>query len=294
MNKLIVLTIPLFLLAGCNKKTNNKSESSNESSSSIVSSSSELIKDKKSYGVFLSVDEYTPFAKERFKQYEEVVIDAQYFSIDEISDIKSHNTTVYSYMNVGAIENFRSYYDTYKQYAIGEYEHWDEELWMDVTRPEWQNFLVDELADQFFTKGVDGLFIDNLDVYYEYPSEDIFTSITEILKALKEYDFPIIINGGDTFVSEYLSRCHLLDDVMDAVNQETVFSMIDWDHETFSKNDDEEKEYFQEYLDEVSPFLNEVYLLEYTADDELIKEIKDYCDKHHFKYYISSSLELTL
>lgn len=288
MNKLILLTIPLLLLTGCNKKTNNKSKRSSETSSS------ELIIDKEIYGVFLSVDEYSETVKEKLIQYEEVVIDAQYFTTDEISDIKSHDTKVYSYMNVGAIENFRSYYDDYKQYALGEYEHWDEELWMDVTRPEWQNFLVDELADQLFAKGIDGLFIDNLDVYYEYPSEDIFTSITEILKALKEHYLPIIINGGDTFVSEYLSRYDRLDNVMDAVNQETVFSMIDWDKETFSKNDDEEREYFQEYLEEISPFLQDVYLLEYTADDELIKEIEYYCYNHCFKYYISNSLELTL
>lgn len=36
----------------------------------------------------------------------------------------------------------------------------------------------------------------------------------------------------------------------------------------------------------------DICLLEYTRDKRLISEIRDYCQKHGFKYYISDSLEL--
>ena len=281
MNKLILLTLPLLLLTGCQNSKKNKTTTSSK-------------EEKIAYGVFLSVDKFDAKAKRTFAQYDEIVIDAQYFEKDEISNIKSNGSKVYSYINVGALENFRDYYDDYKQYGLGEYEHWDEEIWMDVTKPEWQSFLVDDLAYKLSVKGIDGLFVDNLDVYYEYPSEDIFVSITEILKGFKAYGLDIIVNGGDTYVSKYLHDYHKLDDVMDAVNQETVFSSIDWDKGTFSTQNSEEREYFQDYLSSVSIYLKDVYLLEYTKDNKLIKEIDDYCSEHGYKYYISSSLELSL
>ena len=31
-----------------------------------------------------------------------------------------------TYLNIGSIENFREYYTTYAELAIGEYEHWEE------------------------------------------------------------------------------------------------------------------------------------------------------------------------
>ena len=36
----------------------------------------------------------------------------------------------------------------------------------------------------------------------------------------------------------------------------------------------------------------DIYLLEYTRDEELISEITEYCHDMGFKYYISDSVEL--
>ena len=33
------------------------------------------------------------------------------------------------------------YYTTYAELAIGEYEHWEEEQWVDVANPDWQKFI---------------------------------------------------------------------------------------------------------------------------------------------------------
>ena len=52
-----------------------------------------------------------------------------------------------------------------------------------------QSFVTKDLASDLKDKGFDGLFVDNLDVYYHYPSEENFDAITSILKAFKEYGF---------------------------------------------------------------------------------------------------------
>jgi Predicted extracellular endo alpha-1,4 polygalactosaminidase or related polysaccharide hydrolase len=142
-------------------------------------------------------------------------------------------------------------------------------------------------------KGFDGLFVDNLDVYYLYPSEENFEAITYILKAFKEYGFYVTINGGDEYVKECLERFETTDDLFDAVNQETVFSRIIWDEEdTFGTQETSEREYFTEYLGEVSKRGIDVYLLEYTTDDKLIQEIESFCKERGYYYYVSPKLNL--
>lgn len=76
------------------------------------------------YGVFLNADRT---AVPKLKNYEIVVIDAQYFSKKDIRKLHAGGTKVYSYLNIGSIENFRSYYKTYEHLAIGDYENWEEE-----------------------------------------------------------------------------------------------------------------------------------------------------------------------
>ena len=80
--------------------------------------------EKNDYGVFLSADDSS---LERFKIYETIVIDAQYFTKRDIELLHQNGTVVYTYLNIGSIENFREYYTTYAELAIGEYEHWEEE-----------------------------------------------------------------------------------------------------------------------------------------------------------------------
>ena len=61
-----------------------------------------------------------------------------------------------TYLNIGSIENFREYYTTYAEVAIGEYEHWEEEEWVDAANPDWQKF-IGQLSQELNEKGVDGL-----------------------------------------------------------------------------------------------------------------------------------------
>ncbi len=49
------------------------------------------------------------------------------FSKKDIRKLHAGGTKVYSYLNIGSIENFRSYYKTYEHLAIGDYENWEEE-----------------------------------------------------------------------------------------------------------------------------------------------------------------------
>jgi uncharacterized protein (TIGR01370 family) len=241
------------------------------------------------YGVYLS-ETYEELPSD--VSCKTLVIDAQYFSADEIAKLKQSNGTVISYLNVGSIEDFRSYYSKYQSLVLGPYENWEEEYWMDVSDEGWQEFIVDELAGALIDKGVDGFFIDNTDVYYHYKSQEIYDGLTKILKALKAKDMLVYINGGDAYVSKYLEENGNLDDILDGVNQESVFTSINWDTDTFSKNDEDTKQYYLEYLSAVAEDQKEVFLLEYTEDSKLAEEARAEAKKLGYKIYVSNRLEL--
>lgn len=243
---------------------------------------------KKDYGVFLSLDASDI---KKIAGYRTVVIDAQYFSKKDIAYLKQQGCTVYSYLNIGSLEKFRKYYDTYSNLALGDYEHWEEEQWMDVSQAEWQKFLT-LLEEEVLDKKIDGFFVDNCDVYYEYHTDDIFTGLTRILKHLMKYEKEVIVNGGDTYVMEYKKRYGALTDIMTGVNQESVWSKINFDTGKFSAQTKSDRIYFQTYVETCDGQGLDVYLLEYTKSKKLMSKIKKYCRKKQFHYYISDSMEL--
>ena len=242
------------------------------------------------YGVFLNAD---ASSLEQLKKYDLIVIDAQYFTKSDIELLHQNGTRIYTYLNIGSIENFREYYTTYEKLTIGRYEHWDEEKWVDVADPDWQKF-IEQLSQELFEKGVDGFFIDNCDVYYYAPRESIFEGLTAILQNIMTFDKAVIINGGDTYVTEYRERYGTIDHIMTGVNQESVWSAIDFDKGTFYEQTRETRDYYCKYLEACQADGMDVYLLEYTTDKKLIQKIKKYCNEHDFHFYISNSLELEL
>lgn len=244
--------------------------------------------EKNDYGVFLNAD---ASSLEQLKKYDLIVIDAQYFTKSDIELLHQNGTRVYTYLNIGSIENFREYYTAYEKLTIGRYEHWDEEKWVDVADPDWQKF-IEQLSQELFEKGVDGFFIDNCDVYYYAPRESIFEGLTAILQNIMTFDKAVIINGGDTYVTEYRERYGTIDHIMTGVNQESVWSAIDFDKGTFYEQTRETRDYYCKYLKACQADGMDVYLLEYTTDKKLIQKIKKYCNEHDFHFYISNSLEL--
>ena len=240
------------------------------------------------YGVFLSADGDLS----KYSSYETIVIDAQNFDAEEIRTIKDEGHTLYSYINVGALEDFRDYYDEYKDLSLGAYEHWEEEVWIDVSDGRWIDFLLRELVPELLDKGIDGFFVDNCDVYYQYPTPEILDGLSLILMGIHEIGMPVILNGGDAFLDAYCENGGSWNDLITGINQETVFSSIVWDEGEFGRATEEDQEYFCDYIERYGQKGAKIYLLEYTTDPELIGEIQAYCEAKGFLYYVSDSVEL--
>ena len=150
--------------------------------------------EKNDYGVFLNAD---ASSLERFKMYETIVIDAQYFTKRDIELLHQNGTVVYTYLNIGSIENFREYYTTYAELAIGEYEHWEEEQWVDVSNPDWQKF-IGQLSQESVWSGIDF----DKGTFHEQMSEtrDYFCKYLEACKA----------DGMEVYLLEYTTNPKLI------------------------------------------------------------------------------------
>ena len=247
---------------------------------------------KKDYGVFIGADNIN-----KIKGYNVVVVEPASIDIGGVESLHKTNEKIYAYLNIGSLENYRPYFNEFKEKTLGLYENWEDEYWMDVSDIAWQNLIVDKLGRDIVDKGFDGFFIDNCDVYYYYPTEEIFNGLSSILQGLrslnmtKKYKIDIIINGGDTFVSRCIEN-KIATELFDGVNQECVFTDIDFENKTYKEKNESDRGYFKEYLSNVKKHRLEVYLIEYGANSKLIKEIKNYCNENGFHWYNARESDL--
>ena len=242
------------------------------------------------YGVYIGLDNYSIIQKKAQKK-NLIVIEGQSLSKKEIEKLKIGGRMVYSYLNVGSVETYRPYYRDFEDITLDIYENWPDEKWVDVSKEKWQKFVVKRLAGDLVKKGVDGFFLDNCDVYYHYENKGVYSGLKKIMKGLRSYDKVQIINGGDVFVRKLITDKKT--NLIDGVNQETVFSrIIDYDNDVFSTQPTSEHNYFQRYLKAVKKHNLSIYLLEYTKDKTLKKQIQAYCKKMKYGYYISEGVKL--
>jgi cysteinyl-tRNA synthetase len=97
------------------------------------------------------------------------------FSRAEIATLRAGGrNTVVSYLNVGACEQDRTYWRTApaglipcganRAAQLGPYRHYEKELWMNPADPEYRRLLIEHVAPRLAATGVDGFFLDNLEI----------------------------------------------------------------------------------------------------------------------------------
>ena len=243
---------------------------------------------KSDYGVFIGID---PSEMDTLNDYQTVVIDPSQFSKSDIEQLHQDGKMVYGYLNVGSLETFRPYFERFQSLTQSVYENWSDEYWVNVSSTEWQSFVIDELGKSYVAKGIDGFFVDNTDVYYQYPTDDIFQGVCSILQGLNKLKRNILINGGDVFVSKCIDE-NIADKLFDGINQECVFTCIDFTTQTYGPQEQKETERLQTYIYKAKEAGIDIYLLEYGADSFAQKTISRYCEKLGAKWYNADSLEL--
>ncbi len=245
----------------------------------------------RTYGVFIGADFSDAALLRRASGCDLVVVDGQQLPADALPALHDGGAVVYSYLNIGALENFRPYYDTYAHLALAPYENWLEEFWADVADPDWQQFLIGRAA-ALAQDGIDGFFLDNCDVYAQFPREEIYRGLLTILTGIRALGLPVILNGGDLFVQKVLADEDDLPALFTGVNQEGVYTTYDFARGKSGAASAENLAHYIPYLHMLTERGIDVYLLEYTTDRRLIRRIAQACDEYGWQFYAAPSIEL--
>ena len=195
---------------------------------------------------------YIPRTLAKCKRHDLAVVDTEGHE-EVVREAVSRGVWVYGYLNVGALEKQRPYYEKLKHLRLAKYEGWDGEYWIDPTAREWQEHIL-SLAKQIKATGAIGLYLDNTDIYYEIVEKQIhkqynrnlpsaqavYTALSNMILKINALSLIVMPNGGDVFVRKFI-RAH--PNVIKTVNQEGVL------YQDGKKQSAEDTEYYTKYLD---------------------------------------------
>lgn len=219
-----------------------------------------------------------------------LVIEPEDYTAQEVRALKKSGYKVLGYLSVGSVSDEREYYSSLEPYTLGDLEDWPHEKYLNVASDSVQEWLIERGEGLIEDMGFDGLWLDNVDVYEEYPSTGMYDGITNIIDALDPKGY-IMVNGGVRYMMWAIERG---DTSVDGITQEEVFSLVT-DYDGKGEFGRQEAEQRAEYLEYVSAALDagmDVFLLEYTRDDSVRDEIHAYCDEVGAGCYISNDVDL--
>lgn len=133
-----------------------------------------------------------------------IAIEPEDYTDKEIAALKKSGAKVLAYLSVGSVSNERSYYKQLRPYALKKLENWEHERYLDLTRHEVRKFMQDK-AKELKDRGFDGCWLDNIDVYEEYRTTEMFTALVNTLRAIKAVGGYVMLNGGIVFITDLLA-----------------------------------------------------------------------------------------
>lgn len=236
---------------------------------------------------------------QKSKTHDLAVVDTEGYE-SYVRHAVSRRVYVYGYLNVGACEDARSYYKSFKHDRIAPYDGWDGEYWIDVTDKAWQDHCV-SLARQIKSTGAIGLYLDNCDIYYmclqgfkeertkmmrSAPSaQAVYNALSNIILNIRKLGLIIMPNGGDVFLRKFMVAHP---GVIASINQEGVF------YETLDKkNKSSDTKYYKDWCKWADKRISgKVRLIEYVSSKTEQAKIKAYCLAKGWDVFFSPHKEL--
>lgn len=236
---------------------------------------------------------------QRSKIHDLAVVDTEGYE-SYIRQAVSRGVYVYGYLNVGALEKERPYYETFHHIRLAPYNGWKCEYWVNPTAKEWQDHCI-ALAKQIKATGAIGLYLDNTDIYYmcqqgfkeehtkmlrSAPSaQAVYTALSHIILEIHKLGMIVMPNGGDVFFRRFMTAHP---GVIATINQEGVF------YETLDKkNKSADTKYYKDWCKWADKRISgKVRLIEYVSSKTEQAKIKAYCLAKGWDVFFSPYKEL--
>ena len=133
-----------------------------------------------------------------------LAIEPEDYTKEELKSLKEKGYTLLGYISVGSVSDERDYYSKLKKYTLGKLEDWQHERYLNVAVGYVQSWLINR-AKQIINMGFDGLWVDNLDVYEYYRSDELYKGIITVLSEYKKLGY-VMVNGGSVFISRLVGE----------------------------------------------------------------------------------------
>lgn len=242
---------------------------------------------------------YIPSVLAKCKRNDLAVVDTEGHE-KAVREAVRRGVYVYGYLNVGAIENGRSYYEDFHHIRLAKYSGWDGEYWINPTAKEWQDHCI-SLAKQIKATGVIGLYLDNTDIYYmcqqgfreektkmlrSAPSaQAVYNALSSIILKINALGLIVMPNGGDVFLRKFMTAHP---GVIATINQEGVFYS-----ELNKKNKSADTKYYKDWCKWAQKRISgKVRIICYVTIKSEQAKIKAYCIAHGWDVYFSKHKEL--
>lgn len=226
-------------------------------------------------------------------KYNLIVINADYYSDEQIKTLQATGTKVFAYLNIGLISKSASYYDDFKDIMLKDYELDSNYSWIDVSYSSWENYVKDTLIKGLYNRGFDGIYLDGTRVYelYETGRYDARQSIGDMILRVDYYDMEVMVQSCDSMMWDftYDGTNRYAPYYVDYYVQEEVFTkVINADKNEFGVQDSEvETALKTEIINANNEFEFNVVLIEHEVDKNTNDKILSYCEEMGYHCYLS-------
>lgn len=227
---------------------------------------------------------YGDFYPEQIKGYQTVVLEGSHFSESDINILKKQNNKVLGYISLGEVNADAAYYDSLKEYTIGKNEIWDSYI-LDLEN-EFTTEVLSKLFDEAMQKkGLDGLFLDNIDNYGPYgPTPEKLPALLKFLSKMNEnYPNIYLLQNAGIFITD---QTHTF---IDALAIESVASDYNFKTKHYRLRNHKEFEEQLARLKQIEENYNlPIILIEYAETKKLRNKILDRIHATSWPYFIGS------
>lgn len=132
-----------------------------------------------------------------------LAIEPEDYTKDEVEAFRAAGYTVLGYLSVGSVSDQRPYYPKLKKYCLKRLKDWPHERYLDLRQEKARDWCVSRAAE-IRKKGFDGWWLDNIDVYEEYRSMEMFNGLTFVLQGIKALGGYVMLNGGIAYLTDLM------------------------------------------------------------------------------------------
>lgn len=227
---------------------------------------------------------YNKLGPQDIEDYSLIILEPDHYSKLDVDELKSENVKLIAYLSLSEVDSNRWYFPLVEEYGfLGNNPNWSS-CYMDLSKKEVIDILLNTVVSNIMIKGFDGLFFDTVDGVNEtlgrgYIQDEMIFLISQIRK---NYPDVFLIQNGGLFILDK-TRPYL-----DAVLIESVASDYSFFNQMYGLRSELE---FEKKIMMINNYSNlfdiDFLIVEFADNKTLADKIKNRLNKYGYPLFIS-------